>query len=521
VRSLIKMILFGSLLLFGLGQSAVVAATGERPNILLLTVDDMNCDSIGAFGCKVAGTTPNIDRLASQGMKFERAHVTIAVCQPCRNTWLCGRYPHRSGGEGFHSLRFEDVPATPELLHDAGYLVGLIGKNGHCKPHPSFTWDFDRPGPGGGRDPAGYGEQVKLFLEQAKQAGKPFFLMANSHDPHRPFYGNDSRFKYEVPGGPAVPSRVFKPEEVVVPGFLPDIPEVRREIGEYYSSVRRADDTVGAILKALEDSGMAEQTAVVFLSDHGMALPFAKTNCYYHSTRTPWIVRWPGKVASGSVDSEHLISGVDVTPTLLNIAGLESPAGVDGRTIVPLLDGKSQEDRDMVFTQFHQTSGRNRYPMRAVTTKKFLYIYNPWADGARRFKNESQAGRTMNAMLAAAPESKDIADRCQLFLYRTPEELYDLTLDPDATVNLIGAPQYAADAKRLKTALQDWMRETKDPALTPFDHLGDEAARAEFMRQQDEAARAGVKPKRNPAKRNPAKRNPNRPRKSAVGRAEN
>ena len=154
------------------------------------------------------------------------------------------------------------------------------------------------------------------------------------------------------------PSRPFWPSEVPIPGFLPDIPEVRQEIAEYYSSVRRCDDVVGAILDALEASGQAESTLVVFLSDHGMALPFAKTNCYRHSTRTPLIVRWPERVKANTVDQDHFVSSIDFLPTLLEACEVSAPDGMDGQSFLALLHGEPLEGRDRVFTQFHQTSGR-------------------------------------------------------------------------------------------------------------------------------------------------------------------
>lgn len=484
---------------FALAMLATGTANADHPNILLITADDMSCDSVGVFGCKVKDTTPNIDRLAAEGIRFDRAHVTIAVCQPCRNVWMTGRYPHRSGGEGFHTLRLPEVPILPAILRKNGFLVGLLGKEPHCTPYPDFRWDTPTKCPlGSGRNPRLYAEHATAFMEQAKQAGKPFFLMANSHDPHRPFFGND-RYAYDKQDGPQVPSKVFRPEEVVVPRFLADVPQVRLEISEYYSSVRRCDDTVGALLAALDETGLADNTIVMFLSDHGMPLPFAKTNVYYHSTRTPWIVRWPGKTQPGSVDDEHFVSGIDLAPTLLDMVGVKAPDGVDGSSFKPLLTGRSQDGREMVFTQFHQTAGRNRYPMRAVEDRRFRYIYNPWSDGKRVFRNESQAGRTMRAMLAAGKEDPDIAARCQLFLLRVPEEFYDLENDPDALDNLVNDPEYRADLNRLRSAMADWMQRTEDPALAAFQNRDNEQIRQQFMADQD--AQAG-----------PKRRKPNRPK---------
>ena len=154
-----------------------------------------------------------------------------------------------------------------------------------------------------------YRRFTKSFLEAADSSGQPFFLMASSHDPHRPFAsegtkGNRSKKPHLERGDP---SGQFNPEDVTVPGFLPDLPEIRREIADYSNSVRRFDDTVGAILGELRRADREQDTIVVLLSDHGMPFPFAKSNCYLNSNRTPLIVRWPGRVTPGRIDRDHMV----------------------------------------------------------------------------------------------------------------------------------------------------------------------------------------------------------------------
>ncbi|RMF92166.1 MAG: DUF229 domain-containing protein [Planctomycetota bacterium] len=494
--------IFIAFVVWTIGLGSVLFAA-DRPNILLITADDLNCDSVGAFGCPIPDVTPNIDRLAARGMRLKSAHVTIAVCQPSRNAMLSGLYPHHSGVEGFYHFPQPGIRTLPQILKENGYLIGILGKVPHCTPYPDFEWDVptDPPLPTGtGRNPKLYAQHTRAFIERAKHEGRPFFMMANSHDPHRPFYGNDP-YKYGTEDGPQVPSRVFKPEEVVVPKFLPDIPEVRREVAEYFSSVRRCDDTVGALLDVLDASGLADNTIVVFLSDHGMAFPFSKTNVYFQSTHTPLIVCWPGVVPPGTVDEDHRVAGIDLMPTLLDMVGLEPPADIDGRSFRPLLEGKPFEGREYVFTQFHETAGRKRYPMRAVQDGDFLYIFNPWSDGERIFRNESQAGRSMKAMLEAAKTDPDIDARCKLFLHRVPEELYDLRSDPDGLHNLIDDPTYAPVLKRLRNQLDNWMERTSDPALVVFRNRGNEEIRRQFMAEQDaigESHRRAKQPKSQP-----------------------
>ncbi|NIP98493.1 MAG: sulfatase-like hydrolase/transferase, partial [Akkermansiaceae bacterium] len=188
----------------------------------------------------------------------------------------------------------------------------------------------------------------------AKASRQPFFLMASSHDPHDPFPGTGAE-KSRL-GKPhyerAAPSRTFSAEEVRVPGFLPDLPAIRRELAAYSNSVRRMDDMVGGILDELDRAGLTGNTIVIFLSDHGMGFPGAKGNCYVQSTRSPWIVRWPGQVAAGSHDRTHMVSAVDLQPTILEAVGLPPVEPSDGRSFLSLLRGQPQENRDHVFTQF-------------------------------------------------------------------------------------------------------------------------------------------------------------------------
>ena len=143
---------------------------------------------------------------------------------------------------------------------------------------------------------------------------------------------------------------------------------------------------MGRLLDALDDTGMANSTLVMFLSDHGMAFPFAKTNVWLNSTRTPWVVRWPGVVEGGQVDTEHFISAIDYMPTVLDALDVDIPAGVNGRSFLPVLQGDDQDGRDLVFTQFHETSARREYPMRSVQDARFGYIFNAWSDGRLVFK---------------------------------------------------------------------------------------------------------------------------------------
>jgi N-sulfoglucosamine sulfohydrolase len=457
--------------------AALAAQADERLNVLWITVDDMSCDSVGAFGCELAGITPNIDRLAAEGLRFEHAHVTVAICQPTRAVWMTGRYPHRSGALGFDRIR-SGVPTLVEAVHDAGWFTGLLGKTPHVVPsrHDAFDVIVKALALGQGRSPERYREAAKAFFAKSVEAGKPFFLMANAHDPHRPFAGsqqeaNRKKRDRNKKGRTDFPEAKveYDPREVPLPGFLPDLDPVRLELAEYFTSVHRADATVGALLRALDESGLAARTLVMFLSDHGMPLPFAKTNCWRHSTRTPWIVRWPETTEPGAVDEKHMIAGIDLAPTILDALELDPLDGADGRSFAPLLRGETQDGRERVFTHINTIASKRSYAMRAVDDRRFGYIYNAWSDGETVFRNESQSGRTFRAMRQAAERDPAVRARVELFVHRVPEELYDYANDPDALENLIDDPAQAKRVAEFRRLLRDEMRKTGDPELGAYE----------------------------------------------------
>jgi N-sulfoglucosamine sulfohydrolase len=465
----------------------------DSPNVLLITADDLNYDSVGCYGCEIPSITANIDKLASRGMRFTNAHVNIAVCQPSRQSIMTGRFPHRNGAEGFDPIA-DDVQTLQESLHRAGYLNGILGKEVHLRPKHKYHWDYYvteadlASGAGIGRSPDRYYEYSKTFFDLAKERKRSFFLMANSHDPHRPFAGSDQEQRawgHDLPKF----TRQFKSGEVPAANFLPDLPAVRKELAEYYTSVYRCDQTVGAVIKALEDSGMAENTIVMFISDNGMAVPFAKANCYLNSTKTPWIVKWPGKVSPGVVDSEHCISGIDFMPTILEATGLESVSDMDGSSFLPLLLGKKQQGREYVFTEFHKTFARRCFPMRCVQNKRFGYIVNFWAGKTDAMRMDSTSGLTFKAMQEAGESSSAIAARVDLFEHRVLEEFFDFEKDPGALNNLISDKQYQTEIEQMRNVLRKQMKRTNDLALEPFVNRNNPAVIDEFMRHQQIRAR--------------------------------
>ncbi len=287
------------------------------------------------------------------------------------------------------------------------------------------------------------------------------------------------------------PSRLFSPTEIAVPTYLPDLPGVREEISHYYNSVRRFDDTLGKVLQALDESGLADNTLLVLITDNGSAFPFAKANTYFASTRTPCLMRWPKVIQPGTVDDRHLISEVDFFPTFMEAAELTAPEGLDGRSLMPLLRGAEQAGRDYVFTQIDYTAGGPAKPMRCIQNKQFAYIFNAFSDGTFAYHNNNE-GQTMKAMVEAGRSDPAIQARVDMFRHRVPEELYDLQQDPGCTKNLIADPAHADVAQQLQHRLRQWMVETHDHCLSAFDARHDPAALAREVAQYPKLLKPGT-----------------------------
>ncbi len=470
---------------------AAADAQTTRPNILLITADDMNWDSPGCFGNKLDGVTPNLDHLASRGVRFTQAYVTIAICQPCRASIMTARYPHRSGALGFDKI-LPDVPTLPEAMREAGYYTAAIGKAVHTIPSrhaTAFDEKFDMHELGYGRSPSRYRETTSNEIRNARKKNKPFFLNVNLHDPHRPFANAPQEQRERNPklweGVPLV-ENPYTPAEIPLPSFLPDLPEVRFEMAEYYTSVRRCDQIIGEVLAVLDESGQADETVVIFLSDNGIAVPFAKTNCWLHSNRTPLIIRWPGKTRAGETIDNAMVNSIDLAPTILDIVGLENLAGADGTSFRGLIDRevKSKVDsegetknagRDHAFVHINYPFSRRSFAMRGVirlrpgTDSVEGYVWNGWADDKTKFSNESMSGRTFAAMKNAATNDPAVAARVRHYVERCPEEFYNYDSDPDALHNLIDNPSVKSYVDDARARLLDHMQGTADPQLKSYE----------------------------------------------------
>ncbi|MFN2439642.1 MAG: sulfatase-like hydrolase/transferase, partial [Chitinophagaceae bacterium] len=241
--------------------------TGEQKplNILLFTADDLDRNSLGCFGSTVPDISPNIDRFATQSIRFEKAFVNAAICVPSRAMIATGLYGNNSGVNGFNKMKEgTTIPLIMEILRSHNYATGILGKLSHSTPKADFKWDyqFDQQDLGFGRSPSLYYNGTKAFLDDCRKKDKPFYFMINSNDPHRPFFNpnesseilaqrmNQPKERIEMLlKDQEAPSRIYSPDEINVPGFLPDLPKVREELSYYFNSVKRLDDAFGKVMQ--------------------------------------------------------------------------------------------------------------------------------------------------------------------------------------------------------------------------------------------------------------------------------
>ena len=455
----------------------------SMPNILIFTVDDMDITSVNAYGNPLPGLTPNMDRLAAQGMRFTNAHVSSAICMPCRQSMMTGLHPHQNGSMGFIEVEEGACPSLSGLLMEHGYYTASYGKG---RDFNAFPWDDFVSWYGGtegwhSRKPECYYQSTKKAIRTAKEQGKPFFIGVHTTDPHRPFAGSEQENEWVAEinkrdGGDAGPypevNQFCTPEQVPLLPYLPDLPDIRKETMQYLTAVHRGDSTLGRILDLLEEEGVDGETLLIFLSDHGAAMPTAKHNCYRHGSVTPLMVRWPGKIEEGSVDREHMISTLDIMPTILEVLNIPEPEIQDGRSMLSILKGGKQEGRDHVYTTYNYIfPGIQVFPMRGIHTREWSYVFNPWSDGNKKRlqengqPTENQSGLTFAAIQEAALTDPAMEERLDYILHRRRNELFDLNADPYSFQNLAEKHEYEEQLGEMQELMRQEMARTNDPLL--------------------------------------------------------
>lgn len=345
-------------------------------------------------------------------------------------------------------------------MRDAGYYTAAIAKVVHMAPAEKFPWDSTGT-QDLGKSPVRFQEKFREMLAAAKAGNKPFFINANICDPHRPFIGTPAK---KMIDGPTTGVRIYKPEEVTVPAFLEDLPRVREEVAQYYSSVNRFDRTFGLILDELKAAGRENDTVIVFMSDHGMSFPFSKATVYRNGTWSPVPIRIPGM--GKAQERPEFVSSVDLMPSVIELLGLKAPDGMDGRSWLPLLKGQTQADRDFVITHVNTVSSGKSFAQRCIRTKDRSLMFHGWVGGPNPFRVEAMSGLSFAAMNAS--EDPKIQGRVKQLVVGETLQLFDTGADPSERKNIIRDPKYARDLADLSQKLLAHMKKTNDPQTAAF-----------------------------------------------------
>lgn len=446
----------------------------RRKNVVLIISDDHGIDQLGCYGNETI-QTPNLDAMAKKGVRFTNAFAVASSCSASRGSILSGLYPHQNGQLGHehnwhHFSLFDWVETIPGILKKNGYKTGLIGKL-HVGSKSNLEFDFrvNAKEIMGNRDAKRIAEYAGDFFNQDKE--KPFLLLVGYSDPHREDQGTTDMRNVENFSGFAndksyrgVTPRQYKPADVHVPEFLPDIPEVREELADQYESVSRLDTGIGWVIENLQESGRYDDTLVIYISDNGIPFPGAKTTVYDSGTRVPMIIASPEITKGGTVNTA-MVSFVDLMPTILDWTETKSPRyALPGRSFRAILNDAADTTRSEVFAShtFHEVT--MFYPMRSIRTREYRYILNLYPELQFPFATDLFVSRTWQGILKRRLETMGRRST-KAYLYRPREELYDIKNDPVESVNLAGDARYARVLKELRNKLSQMRSTTDDPWL--------------------------------------------------------
>jgi len=412
-----------------------------RPNFIFIIADDVSWNDLGCYGSPVAHT-PHIDKIASQGMRFDNAFLTASSCSPSRCSMIAGRYPHNTGAAELHSPLPESQIPFPLLLKDAGYYTVQAGKSHFGKPAlRCFDNAYEMKSAGVG------GEERWVQTLQERPRDKPFFAWFAATDAHRDWQEDQYGVTPDL-------------DQIVVPPYLVDNKETRSDLALYFHEISRWDYYIGEVLKEVEAQGISDHTIIMVLADNGMPFPRAKTRVYDSGMKTPLIIKWPKTIKSNTTSSS-LVSVIDLAPTILDIAGVDDPGVFQGKSFFSVLKNPEQPFRAYVYSEhnWHDYEAHERM----VRSTRYLYVKNNRANlplGGPADSKRSGAQHSLDSlrklgMLSAAQNDNFMAPRPM-------EELFDIQADPMQLVNIASLPSMADTLAHYRSILQQWSKTTGD-----------------------------------------------------------
>jgi arylsulfatase A-like enzyme len=420
-----------------------IGHAAERPHIVVFLSDDHTLRDCSVYGAKGIAT-PNLQRLADAGMTFENAFVVSPSCAPSRAALLTGLLPQHNGAEANHAAPRADLKKLPAYFQELGYQVVAFGKVGHYAQTKDYGFDLARHFTY--HEDVAVGEAVKWLA--TRKSAKPLALFVGTNWPHVPWPA-------ETPGSDAT--------KLEVPPNHVDTPATREWRARYVAAVQTMDRELGLVLDAVRRE-LGDNTLFLHTSDHGAQWPFAKWTLYDDGLRTPLIISWPGKIAPGR-RTAAMVSWLDILPTLIEVADGTVPEGLDGRSFLPVLFGKTTNHRDRTFATHSGDGANNVYPSRALRTLDgWKYIRNLHPEF--RFTTHITTGGGDSGYWAswvkAAATDATASMLVKRYMERPAEELYRVTDDPFEQQNLAAEPAHAERLAAMRAELDEWMRATGD-----------------------------------------------------------
>jgi uncharacterized sulfatase len=439
------------------GAFATTVANQSRPNFLIVLADDCTYNDLPLYGGQNA-RTPHLDALAKDGLVFNRAYLSMSICQPCRSELYTGQFPLRNGCAWNHSVSRPTTRSLPQFLGALGYRVGIAGKV-DVFPKKCFPFEdvpgFDSNCVDNPTKPHSL-DGVREFI--ARKKDQPFCLVIGLVEPHVPWVMGD-------------PSQ-YPPGKIKLPPNIADTPRTREDFGKYLAEITYMDGQVGEIMATLEGAGAATNTLVLFTSEQGSQFPGNKWTCWDTGLHTGLIARWPGKVPAGK-RTDALVQYADVVPTLLELAGgnsTDTGVAIDGSSFAAILLGKADAHRQFTYGIHDNLPEGPAYPSRTASDGRWRYIRNlsPNEIYIQRYVMGLQGKGELNNpywgtwMFSSAekPQSYQLIKR---YMLRPAEELYDTAADPYEMNNLNGDPKYSEVKTRLSAELDRWMTAQGDP----------------------------------------------------------
>jgi arylsulfatase A-like enzyme len=431
------------LLSFYLFFLSTVHAQKEKLNIIVFIADDVSWDDVGCYG-NVQVRTPNIDQLAKDGLRFDNFYLTASSCSPSRNSIITGRYPHNTGAAELHTIPPLEMLSFPEVLRNKNYYSVLAGKF-HLGPYARRGFDKiyeHRKENGDG------GEESWVASLKERTKNSPFFMWFASYDAHRDW-------------GPNTFTGTHTPNELEPPFYLSNGPGTKLDLAQYYDEITRFDFYIGEVVQELKAQKELDNTLIIVMSDNGRPFPHSKTRVNDRGMKTPFVMHWPKGIKNTGASSKSLISAVDIAPTLLTLAGIDSPDQFQGHSFDTLLTEPDRPFRNYVFAEhnWHDYEAHERM----VRNKEYMYILNSRPLQPQNGPADAVGSASFKELEMLREQGTLSAIQADVFIVPRPhEELYDYRRDPLQLLNVASLPEYRETLKSMGKVLRDWMMETDD-----------------------------------------------------------